>query len=52
LGKINTKIANLGSKQAGLISEFWENCMILKKISIEKRPFIRVCYISRKITAY
>jgi hypothetical protein len=25
--------------------------MILKKISIGKRPFIGVCYISRKITA-
>jgi hypothetical protein len=26
------------------------NCMILKKISIGKRPFFGVCYISRKIT--
>jgi hypothetical protein len=40
----------LGSKKAGLSSDFWENCMILKKISIGKRPFIRVYYISRKIT--
>jgi hypothetical protein len=43
-GKI-AKIANLGSKTAGLSSNFWENCMILKKISIGKRPFIGVCYI-------
>jgi hypothetical protein len=50
LGKIIAKIANLGSKKAGLSSDIWENCMILKKISIGKRPFIRVCYISRKIT--
>jgi hypothetical protein len=41
----------LGSKKAGLSSDFWENCMILKKISIGKRPFFGVCYISRKITA-
>jgi hypothetical protein len=26
--------------------------MILKKISIGKRPFFGVCYISRKITGY
>jgi hypothetical protein len=36
--------------KAGLSSNFWENCMILKKISIGKRSFIVVCYISRKIT--
>jgi hypothetical protein len=48
LGKI---IADLGSKKAGLSSDFWENCMILKKISIGKRPFFGVCYIGRKITA-
>jgi hypothetical protein len=54
LGKIVAEIANLGSKKAGLTlsSDFWENCMILKKISIGKRPFFGVCYISRKITGY
>jgi hypothetical protein len=41
LGKIIAKIADLGSKKAGLSSDFWENCMILKKISIGKRPFFR-----------
>jgi hypothetical protein len=51
LGKIIAKIADLGSNKAGLSSDFWENCMILKKISIGKRPFFGVCYISRKITA-
>jgi hypothetical protein len=30
LGKIITKIANLGSKKAGVSLDFWENCMILK----------------------
>jgi hypothetical protein len=50
LGKIIAKIADLGRKKAGLSSDFWENCMILKKISIGKRPFFGVCYISRKIT--
>jgi hypothetical protein len=40
LGKIITKIADLGSKKAGFSSDFWENCMILKKISIGKRPFL------------
>jgi hypothetical protein len=39
LGKIIAKIADLGSKMAGFSSDFWENCMILKKISIGKRPF-------------
>jgi hypothetical protein len=42
--------SNLGSKKAGLSSDFWENCMILKKILIGKSPFFGVCYISRKIT--
>jgi hypothetical protein len=51
LGKIIAKIADLGSKKAGLSSDFWENCMIFKKISIGKRPFFRFCYLSRKITA-
>jgi hypothetical protein len=37
LGKNIAKIVNLGSKKAGLSSDFWENCMILKKISIGKR---------------
>jgi hypothetical protein len=46
LGKIIAKIANLVSKKAGLSSDFLENCMILKNISIGKRPFIGVCYIS------
>jgi hypothetical protein len=50
LGKIIAKIAYLGRKKAGLSSDFWEICMILKKISIGKRPFFGVCYISRKIT--
>jgi hypothetical protein len=53
LGKNIAKFADLGSKKAGLSSDFWENCMILKKISIisiGKRPFFGVCYISRKIT--
>jgi hypothetical protein len=40
LGKIIAIIANFGSKKAGFSSDFWENCMILKKISIGKRPFI------------
>jgi hypothetical protein len=31
-GKIIAKVANFGSKNAGLSSDFWENCMILKKI--------------------
>jgi hypothetical protein len=48
LGKIIAKIANLGSEKSGLSSDLWENCMILKKISIGKRPFIGVCYKSRK----
>jgi hypothetical protein len=39
-GKSITKIANLGSKKANLSSDFLENCMILKKISIGKWPFI------------
>jgi hypothetical protein len=34
LGKIIAKIATLGSKKAGLSSDFWENSMVLKKISI------------------
>jgi hypothetical protein len=51
LRKLIDKIANLGSKKAGLSSDVWENCMILKKISIGKRPFIIACYISWKITA-
>jgi hypothetical protein len=50
LGKNIAKTADLGRKKAGLSSDFWENCMILKKISIGKRPFFGVCYISRKIT--
>jgi hypothetical protein len=29
LGNIIAKIADLGSKKAGLSSDFWENCMIL-----------------------
>jgi hypothetical protein len=49
LGKIIIKIVNLGSKKAGLSSVFWENYMILKKISFGKRIFIGVWYISRKI---
>jgi hypothetical protein len=32
LGKISAKIADLGSKNSGLSLDFWENCMILKKI--------------------
>jgi hypothetical protein len=52
LGKTIAKTADLGSKKAGLSSDFGENCMILKKISIGKRPFFGVCYISRKITGY
>jgi hypothetical protein len=32
LVKIIAKIADLGSKKAGLSSDFWENCLILKKI--------------------
>jgi hypothetical protein len=45
LGKIIAKIADLGSKEAGLSSDFWENCMISKKI-------IGVCYILKKITGF
>jgi hypothetical protein len=46
LGKIIAifNIADLGSKKAGLSSDFWENCMILKKSSIWKRPFYGVTY--------
>jgi hypothetical protein len=33
-GKIIVKIVYLGSKKSGLFLHFWENCMILKKISI------------------
>jgi hypothetical protein len=44
LGKIIVKISHLGSKKAGLSSNFWENCMILKKISMGKRPFKGICY--------
>jgi hypothetical protein len=51
LGKIIAKITELGSKKAGLSSDFLENCMILKKISIGTRPFFGVWYINRKITA-
>jgi hypothetical protein len=40
LEKIIAKIADLGSKKAGLSSDFWENCIILKKISIEKCSII------------
>jgi hypothetical protein len=39
LGKYIATIADLGSKKAVLSSDFWENCMILKKISIGKRHF-------------
>jgi hypothetical protein len=46
--KIIAKIADLGSKKSGLRSDFCENCMNLKKISIRKRPFIGVSYISWK----
>jgi hypothetical protein len=52
LGKIITKIADLGSTKAGLSLDFWENCMILKKISIGKKSFFGVCLISRKITEH
>jgi hypothetical protein len=52
LGKIIAKTADLGSKKAGLSLDFWENCKILKKISIGKRPFFGVCCISMKITAF
>jgi hypothetical protein len=52
LGKNIAKTADLGIKKAGLSSDFWENCMILKKMSIGKRPFLGVCYISRNITGY
>jgi hypothetical protein len=45
LGKIIAKIDNLGSKKAGFSKDFWENCMILKKITIGKRSFSKVCYI-------
>jgi hypothetical protein len=40
LGKIVAKTADLGSKKAGLSLDFWENCMIFKKISVGKRPFL------------
>jgi hypothetical protein len=36
----------LGVKNAGVSSDFWENCTIFKKISNGKRSFIGVCYIS------
>jgi hypothetical protein len=36
-------LAKLGSKKAGVSSDFWKKCMILKKISIGKRPFIALC---------
>jgi hypothetical protein len=45
-GKIIAKIANMGSKNGGLILDFCGKCIILKKISIGKRPFIQVSYTS------
>jgi hypothetical protein len=41
LGKIIAKNANLGSKKAGLSSDYWENCMILKKKFNWKEAFYR-----------
>jgi hypothetical protein len=39
LGEKITKIANLGSRKAGVSLSFWENCMFVKKLCIGKRPF-------------
>jgi hypothetical protein len=44
-GKIITKIANLGSKKAGLSSYFWEDSMIKKKEVFYRSD------LCRKITA-
>jgi hypothetical protein len=41
LGKIIAKTAYLGSKKAGLSNDFWENCMILKKFLVGKRPLYK-----------
>jgi hypothetical protein len=46
LGKIIAKIAYLGSKIAFEVHIVWENCMILMKISIGKRPFKNLCDIT------
>jgi hypothetical protein len=44
--KIIAKISNLGKITTGVSLDFWENCMISKKNSIGKRPFIVLSYIN------
>jgi hypothetical protein len=45
LGKLIAKIADLGSKKAGLSSDFWGNCMILKKnFNLEEAYFRSLLY--------
>jgi hypothetical protein len=44
-GSIIPKTAELGSKNAGVTLHVWENCIILKKITIGKRPFKVLCHI-------
>jgi hypothetical protein len=46
LGKIIAKISKLGRKKVGVKSDIWENCIISKKNSIGKRPFIGLSYTS------
>jgi hypothetical protein len=50
LGKLSLKLLTWEEKSRFKF-RFLGYCMILKKISIGKRPFFGVCYISRKITA-
>jgi hypothetical protein len=44
------KIANLGSGKAFVSSDFWEICLIFKKIKLMLGRFIGLCYIRRRIT--
>jgi hypothetical protein len=41
LGKIIAKIVDLGSKKAGLSSDFWENCIIFKENFNWEEAFFR-----------
>jgi hypothetical protein len=41
LEKLSPKLQSWEVKIADACSDFWEICMILKKISIGKRPFER-----------
>jgi hypothetical protein len=37
MGKIISKVFNMGNKNTGVSSDFWENCMILKKNTVGRR---------------